>query len=1296
MGLANCKHLKACDKYFENLLANSADLLLLGNIELTHDEINHLTRLISMEIQKPFPEVSDSLTVAVFLVWMGILHYHEGNFWAPVYKALGLPYGQVKWQRILGETFLQVLEKYKLPKFKDKLRYITPILAHGYVPNSYLNNYFNDVVLAIYKEREKAGLSVKLEETKHLVVNWRRAYFAYQKREKRLIELENQENSLLLGLDVWKNRNRLERLRDLEGQIIESAELTALLSFPEGWLEQTEAERDHLQRQMEKFNEILRNRKAWETERNQLNQKVETVARKMLDHWDDNIADSVLALSIDEVKKLVEDFITANRIFTGFWGWLTRLFLRRRYHRVMEYRRRLEQKFSVLPFRNDLLAKPGPELSRGLLELQQILMQRRNVENLLEELSKSEQEIAADSQVETVSSDILSLWQKQLSKLNKEIAAYKMNLVRLGKGKLEVGLDELSQQRSLRREIETIKGEVSCEHSIDILMQNLSLVEKYRNEQYIRDHLVEIRKQKKECFERLKAGNNPLYSLNESTRTFIFQGKELAEQFIFNSLLLMQKLDQGDDEIDSIVLPSRIIQCMKKWWQEQGKETLAAVQQVREWSRGGAALTFHRPIVRLDVCERSIKVELPQQALKDVGKIEFTVQTEAGTVGKTDVPIKKIEDGQYRTDTVFLNLEQPAPVYNFELCCGEKCYTWQVKGPCADNICLFFSQQGELIESDQLPEKGAYLVAPAGSRFKPAGAVKEKERLEGYWFDYEYCYLDLDGVDMMLVETEREEVIYKRKPQLEPRLAGGDELTGVKADGKAVYRGELPKLVFSIEATEEIGFYGVRFDYTEGSRYVPLESLNIKKSKDNVIFVPLADIAPGVYGLCKAALICRQNIIWTEEFAVVPDLKIKFDREIYPPQEGKKGEIGKLELSSQHCFTVAVQSPAELTESTSFKSLIEFDTREDQINVELRYFMVQRQCSLGISIAIPGVRWREGEAEHWKAEAEEIWYEDLGEVQVRLPPSVSQSVELALAQGRQVITPSIKRGILVFNLRQFSDNLRDCTLVAQDLFLSFREESIPSCLLVRVRLRWQVVEIDLEQKQEGKKRVVVIKWEDLGRVSNRVVRLWPLNMPGVKMIERAVPDEISIVEIAEPVERLPAGRYRLQFAVDDPWNEVEIMLPEADSENCKDILIGDKEELLLDVLGNGLKIAAFECDGENIPAEREYWIQDIEMRSEFEGEERFQGNVYTLDQEGKTVALDYNPVSFYLDLDTDNINRLPFLVDRDRDGATYCRKCRVLFWEVAHRECGNQVILPEYILVVVRRDKDGIRSPESD
>lgn len=63
----------------------------MGNIEQTEDELQYLANLIFSEVRKYSFGPSVSLSLAVFLVWMGILYYQDGNFWVPVFEVLKVP-----------------------------------------------------------------------------------------------------------------------------------------------------------------------------------------------------------------------------------------------------------------------------------------------------------------------------------------------------------------------------------------------------------------------------------------------------------------------------------------------------------------------------------------------------------------------------------------------------------------------------------------------------------------------------------------------------------------------------------------------------------------------------------------------------------------------------------------------------------------------------------------------------------------------------------------------------------------------------------------------------------------------------------------------------------------------------------------------------------------------------------------------------------------------------------------------------------------------------------------------------
>ena len=146
------------------------------------------------------------------------------------------------------------VRKYNLYDFQGKLPYIIPILAHGYVPNWHLESYFEDVILAIYKNQEKFELQIKREEIEHLISSWRNDYDGYEKYQSKIAILELVENKLNNICEALKHKDSLLRLQSLHNKLINIIELNELLTFPEDWLDKKELEKVELK---ERYNSLL-------------------------------------------------------------------------------------------------------------------------------------------------------------------------------------------------------------------------------------------------------------------------------------------------------------------------------------------------------------------------------------------------------------------------------------------------------------------------------------------------------------------------------------------------------------------------------------------------------------------------------------------------------------------------------------------------------------------------------------------------------------------------------------------------------------------------------------------------------------------------------------------------------------------------------------------------------------------------------------------------------------------------------------------------------------------------------
>ena len=1277
-GLFQCPSIEESDKYFEDAVSSE----MLGDMELSDSELEHLAGLIAGELdrnEKPFAPRQESLSMAVFLVWMGCLYYQDGDYWGPVYQKLRLPANQVKWQSVLGECFLKTISKYKLLEFKGKLRYIIPILAHGYIPNSYLKNFCEDLMLAIYKDRQQAALPVQRKEIEHLVAAWRRDHEGYEECKQMILQAEQEEARLTNTLKVLKNKDILESYVELQAKLKDSEELQELLSFPEGWLNNAEAELAAYKEQYNAFRslldrerEIKQAKKTKTVELKELAKAIRGVAGEVFERWEDGMKGPVIALPVVEIEKLAKKVEADNRHFAGIRGWILRLFVPSRYKEALRSKQQLAELLEPLPIQKKLLLHPWPELPQYLYNLQDKLKLYNKETAGLETLDNALQETAAAK--EGSFAENMEETELRLEKLTQKIARYKTNLVKLGKGRLDDGMVELDEQRKLREQWAKVQTQIPGA-DFTLLEEALAATRDNIDIEALKRRLTTVRRQKKDAQERLKVYKNPLYSLNESTRVFIFQSGEKAVDFIYNSLVLIEKLHKGEANWES-PLPKRIAQAMAQWWHQRGRDLLeeARTPRIEERVREAGGAHMRKPDIVFDVVEKVLKAVLPPQPVSSQKNARFFMEGESRWKQETAVPITVMDDG-YRSEAAEIVLERPEPFYKLEFCCGETTCSWQIPGIGWDSFCMIFNKQGKFLENWQLPEDEAYIIAPAGSIVEPAG--KMQEHLPGHWADYGYWFLELRNTDVVLVKTGDDVTICKRQVSLQPMFISGNALRGITAEGAAVYQEELPGLVFSVDHPEEAPFYGVRLEISGTADFKSLKQLKATLNKNNVVYLSLTEFYKNKYGLFTVTLVKRNESFWSSSCAVIPSLKLAFDKPFYRLQD-EDVERGSLKLISEHRIEFYTENRGDAGIKHLSPTRVEFDTRLNSLRGCLAIY-TNIKTELNVVIDIPGIRWRRP-GENWRAEVEELWYDELGEIEIKVPAAAGNSVKVALKDEKQIITTPVQKGIARIDLRRFSDTLRESGKAVEKVMLSCLED--PPSVLAQVRTRWQAANINLTQRLQAGNRQLFLEWENLGKAANRVVLFWPLNMEEVKPLQYAIPDEVSSVEIAAPLEAMPQGRYRVQLAVADPWGDFSIEMPEQGAENSKDFDIGTARELLEAYVGKKLDIIEFYSEGQSIRLERSYWVEvkELELDSTFEGEIRLKGNVYSIGKEGKVEEMPFNPVSFYI-----SDNKMPFLVDRDADGATYCQKCKVMFWEVEHKkECKPAIIVPETICCRVR------------
>lgn len=149
------EHRSNLREYEHELAREAQKARLLGDISHSPEDLHRLGALIRQEISPDivagtrFLRREAPTCMACFLVWMGTVGYQDGNYWSAVEESVGV--ADPNWQTRWGQIFVHFLETKKLPLFEIEggLTYVTPILAHGGIPNSCLDEFFEKVLLPL-------------------------------------------------------------------------------------------------------------------------------------------------------------------------------------------------------------------------------------------------------------------------------------------------------------------------------------------------------------------------------------------------------------------------------------------------------------------------------------------------------------------------------------------------------------------------------------------------------------------------------------------------------------------------------------------------------------------------------------------------------------------------------------------------------------------------------------------------------------------------------------------------------------------------------------------------------------------------------------------------------------------------------------------------------------------------------------------------------------------------------------------------------------------------------------------
>lgn len=276
--IEECEDILECENKLSPIIQ---EISLLGEIPLSVEEVDKLGTFIkeqiSDDIQKgtKFLKTETPTCVACFLVWKGILDYRGGDYWSAVKDSVSLldPNWQEKW----GKIFIDFLESNRLPSFdiKGTHRYVTPLLMHGMIPNSYLDEYFEKIIDPMVG---KLTDPTDLKEISFLLGTQREDNEAIKTIEEEIEKLQDNKKQISSKLiryrsliKIWDD---LDEIKTLEREVGDHGELASL---PEDPLEYKNKKNSEIQGTQKRIEELENKERLCEQQRNkfsELNKKI--------------------------------------------------------------------------------------------------------------------------------------------------------------------------------------------------------------------------------------------------------------------------------------------------------------------------------------------------------------------------------------------------------------------------------------------------------------------------------------------------------------------------------------------------------------------------------------------------------------------------------------------------------------------------------------------------------------------------------------------------------------------------------------------------------------------------------------------------------------------------------------------------------------------------------------------------------------------------------------------------------------------------------------------------------------
>jgi hypothetical protein len=817
----------------------------------------------------------------------------------------------------------------------------------------------------------------------------------------------------------------------------------------------------------------------------------------------------------------------------------------------------------------------------------------------------------------------------------------------------------------------------------------------------------------------------PYHQVEKPIQRFFLYGGEPAKKFLIQSIHLINRT-LAEEKIPSheeIGLPERVTERFYEWWKEYKKQVkLGDTTEIRKFP--DSEEKYRTPTLYLDTAISEMKVHFPSQLFQipdNIFEIDLIINENSSDSYKKQLRLYQYNENLIETEDIDFPLPFPSDYYEFTLKNGnQKIYSWNLPGLDINQPFLAFKDNSKtLIREIELPQGKVWFVLHKNHRI--IHKILEETYLYGKWRDYKCIELEINNeqIELLNESGEKTYITVSSSKNLEIKLFGNQPLKGCKSHEEDIFIKNSPDIIIPLKFKNELKGWIISVipdrnsTLPDSKHYQLIELKDILINHNNEIKIPLSSnklLGENPFG--RFTLRLKNDIKHIDQwfkFCILPQLKKKFDKQIYLPSE--EGALPVyLTLDGLEGIEFEQWHPAiSIVHKNNFYR-IKTSSSEQSIHGMLKYSLSHSKLIyIPITFSIPRLTWRlidfpNDEYSNEINKIEEIWFGDMQEAGetlsliISMPAFLHGKGILYLRDSEKNSMREIKEGKIKFNLLDFSTTLRAAkgSLQFFDFTVPDSESLINNVELFNIRTKWKVVGLECIQKFNEGTLILTISWKkEKGQPNgSRIMSLWRISetTDTNPVIRKKIPERAYSITVTEEYSKLPPGTYRIQIDSEDPWSTTEPVIPHQDSLNTKDIQIQKHKELLygeiniisvIDDIGHAYNLYEkyyIHIEGKIISGQFSEIDSDLDENIFIKPETNegwYVGNIsYTHKGSREREKIkNVNPVKFDYKPHKDWIESIE---DINGEGIYFCKECQRLFWyEKGHERDHKEYILSE-------------------